>query len=155
MGEIIPITALAEWRQKQKKTIVATNGCFDILHVGHLRYLKEARLLGDRLVVGLNGDASVQALKGAERPINPEAHRAELLAALNVVDAVVIFPEKRATHFLSILKPHIYVKGGDYTVDQLDSEEVAAVKGGGGEIKILPLVPGQSTTEFLKKISSL
>jgi rfaE bifunctional protein nucleotidyltransferase chain/domain len=99
---------------------VATNGCFDLLHVGHLRYLTEARAFGDFLWVGLNGDASVRELKGPGRPLVPEADRAELLAAWRVVDAVTIFPEVRATAFLRAVQPDIYVKGGDYTAESLE-----------------------------------
>src|SRR5882757_7195103 len=103
------------------KRIVTTNGCFDLLHVGHVRYLRAARALGDALAVGLNGDQSVRELKGANRPINNEIDRAEILAALEDVDFVAIFPEVRATQFLEMVAPTIYVKGGDYTSDTLNA----------------------------------
>jgi len=154
MPQIIPLHQLASWRQEQRRLgrkVVATNGCFDLLHVGHLRYLQAARALGDCLVVGLNGDASVRELKGPTRPLNPEAERAELLAALKPVDVVTIFPEKRAVHFLTELQPDIYAKGGDYTEDQLDPDEVAAIRAGGGRIQILALVPGKSTSALVAK----
>ena len=114
--------------RKRGRKVVATNGCFDLLHVGHLRYLTEARALGDFLWVGLNGDASVRELKGPGRPLVPEADRAELLAAWRVVDAVTIFPDVRATAFLRAVQPDVYVKGGDYTVASLNAEEAAALR---------------------------
>src|SRR6201985_1607278 len=110
------------------KKIVATNGCFDLLHVGHVRYLQAARALGDVLVVGVNGDRSVHDLKGAGRPITPQSDRAEILAALSCVDMVAIFPEIRASKFLAAVRPAVYVKGGDYTSETLDEEELAILK---------------------------
>src|SRR2546423_11663134 len=127
------IITLDELREKSKrlqstgKRVVATNGCFDILHVGHVRYLATARKLGDVLVVGLNGDNSVCQLKGQGRPVNREQDRAEVLAALESVDYVTIFPELRATNFLRAAQPAIYAKGGDYTPDTLDPKERAAL----------------------------
>lgn len=153
--KLLKLSELADWRQeqrRQKRIVVATNGCFDILHVGHLRYLSAARGLGDVLVVGVNSDASVCALKGKGRPIHPAEERAELLAGLEAVGAVVIFSEEKATNFLKAVQPNVYVKGGDYRPEDLDSEEVAAVKEFGGKIEILPLVPGKSTTKLVKKI---
>jgi rfaE bifunctional protein nucleotidyltransferase chain/domain len=132
------------------KSIVLTNGCFDLLHVGHIRYLAAAKKLGDILVVGLNSDASVKTLKGAGRPINSEADRAEVLSALAMVDHVIIFPEKRATRLVRDLRPQVYAKGGDYTVESLDPEEVAALQEVGARIEILPLTPGKSTTNLIK-----
>ena len=134
------------------KRVVATNGCFDVLHVGHVRYLTAAKQLGDILVVGLNSDASVRQLKGADRPINPEADRAEILAALTVVDHVVIFADMRVNRLITILRPDLYVKGGDYSVDSLDRGEVDALRSVGAEIRILPLVPGRSTTRLIEAI---
>src|SRR5206468_653500 len=138
----------------QGRGMVFTNGCFDILHVGHVRYLQDARALGDVLVVGLNGDESVRALKGAGRPINSERDRAEVLAALGCVDYVTIFPEVRATNLLRELRPQIYAKGGDYTVESLNVDEQAVLREAGSEVKILPLVPGKSTTAVLEKIGA-
>lgn len=132
--------------------IVFTNGCFDILHVGHVRSLQAAKSLGDRLVVGLNSDESVRALKGANRPFNPESDRAEVLAALESVDYIVIFPEPRATKLLQEIRPHIYAKGGDYTPESLEQEEVQALRAIGTRIEILPLVPGKSTTNLIHLI---
>jgi rfaE bifunctional protein nucleotidyltransferase chain/domain len=138
--------------RKQRRKVVATNGCFDLLHVGHLRYLTEARALGDFLWIGLNGDASVGQLKGPGRPMVPEADRAELLAAWRVVDAVTIYPEVRATAFLKAARPDIYVKGGDYTVASLDQEEAAALAACSAKIEIVKLVPGKSTTRIVEKM---
>lgn len=134
--------------------MVFTNGCFDILHAGHVRYLQAARQLGDVLLVALNGDASVRALKGDGRPVNPEDDRAEVLCALGCVDYVTIFPEVRVTNLVRTIRPQIYAKGGDYTVESLNPEELAALKETGAEIKLLPLVPGRSTTSVLQKIGT-
>lgn len=157
MGRVLSLKELADWRRDEKaagRRVVATNGCFDLLHVGHVRFLQEARSLGDSLVVGLNGDVSVRALKGAGRPMNPEADRAEVLAALGCVDVVVVFPETRATHFLGVAQPDVYVKGGDYRPEDLDVDEQAEVKKAGGQIRVLKLTPGKSTTAVLAKAKS-
>lgn len=132
------------------KRIVATNGCFDILHVGHTRYLEEACRLGDVLVVGINSDDSVKQLKGPNRPINNESDRAEVLAALRCVDYVTIFGEPTADEFLKAVRPQIYAKGGDYTPDSLP--ETALVERLGAELVIIKLIPGKSTTQLLAKI---
>jgi rfaE bifunctional protein nucleotidyltransferase chain/domain len=132
--------------------LVLTNGCFDLLHVGHVRYLQQAAQLGGRLAVAVNGDESVQALKGPGRPLNGAEDRAEVLAALECVDFVTIFPAMRATAVIEAVRPAIYVKGGDYTLESLDSEEVAALKKVGAEIKTLPLVPGKSTTGLIERM---
>ena len=134
------------------KTIVFTNGCFDILHVGHVRYLAAAKRLGDILIVGLNGDASVRELKGSGRPLNLESERAEVIAALEAVDHVIIFSETRVSHLLRELRPHLYTKGGDYTLDNLDPEEVGVLKEINARIEILPWVPGKSTSKLLQTI---
>jgi rfaE bifunctional protein nucleotidyltransferase chain/domain len=137
------------------KTVVFTNGCFDILHVGHVRYLAAAKRLGDILVVGLNSDASVRELKGIGRPLNSQEDRAEVMAALEAVDHVIIFAEKRVSHLLRQVRPQIYAKGGDYTVDSLDSGEVVALKEIKARIEILPLVPGKSTSKLVQAIQQL
>ena len=134
------------------KSLVFTNGCFDILHVGHVRYLQQARALGDALVVVVNGDASVRALKGPTRPINNELDRAEVLAGLECVDFVVIFHTERVTDIVREIRPHVYAKGGDYTIETLDPGELEEA---GTRIEILPLVPGKSTTATLAKAASL
>ena len=154
-GKIVPLERLAAWRAALRsagKRLVVTNGCFDLLHVGHVTYLKNARDYGEALLVGLNGDDSVRQLKGPDRPINSEADRATVLAALQAVDAVCIFPEKTATHLLTVAEPYVYVKGGDYTVETLNQDERHAVEGSGGRIVIIPFVPGKSTTAVLQKI---
>jgi len=151
-GKIVTAAELALIRDAfaaQSKRLVFTNGCFDLLHVGHVRYLQAARALGDALVVAVNGDASVRALKGPTRPVNPEDDRAEVLAALECVDYVVIFPEMRVTNLIHAVRPQIYAKGGDYTPETLDKEEHAALDEAGSQICILPLVPGRSTTNIL------
>jgi D-glycero-beta-D-manno-heptose 1-phosphate adenylyltransferase len=139
------------WRYAGKRVVV-TNGCFDLLHVGHLRYLSQAKALGDILWVGVNADESVRSLKGPTRPIHAENERAELLSGLRVVDAVTIFTEKRATRFIERVSPDLYVKGGDYTPESLDPEERAALLGCRAVIRILPLVPGKSTTATLLRL---
>jgi rfaE bifunctional protein nucleotidyltransferase chain/domain len=136
------------------KRIVVTNGCFDILHVGHVRYLEAARELGDALIVGINGDVSVGKLKGEGRPVNNERDRAEVVAALECVTHVAVFPDVRATRFLRAAHPAIYVKGGDYTVDSLDPEERAALEQMKTEIRILPLEHGYSTSGLLSRLNS-
>ncbi|HXO94862.1 MAG TPA: adenylyltransferase/cytidyltransferase family protein [Candidatus Acidoferrum sp.] len=134
------------------KKIVATNGCFDLLHVGHVRYLQAARALGDLLVVGLNGDRSVHELKGAGRPITTQSDRAEILAALECVDLVTIFPEIRAMKFLAAVRPTVYVKGGDYSSETLDDEERAVLKEIGAEIRLIPFETGYSTSGLIEQI---
>jgi len=154
-AKIIEMDELAE-RARQLRVagekLVATNGCFDLLHVGHVRYLQAAHALGNALAVGLNGDQSVRGLKGVGRPVNNESDRAEVLAALECVDFVTIFPEKRATRFIKAARPAIYVKGGDYSSDTLDAEEQALLHEIGAEVRILPFVPGYSTSELLGKL---
>ena len=132
--------------------MVFTNGCFDLLHVGHVRYLQGARRLGDALAVGLNADASVRALKGAGRPLNHEADRAEVLAALACVDFVVVFAEPRATRLLAEVRPHVYVKGGDYRLETLHPEERAMLEWAGSRIEFVPMVPGRSTTSLIERM---
>jgi rfaE bifunctional protein nucleotidyltransferase chain/domain len=134
------------------KKLVATNGCFDLLHVGHVRYLQAARGLGDVLAVGLNGDRSVGELKGSGRPINKEEDRAEVLAALECVDFVTIFPEMRATQFILAAQPAIYAKGGDYTAETLNAEERSALQEVGAEIRIIPFEKGYSTSLLLEQL---
>jgi rfaE bifunctional protein nucleotidyltransferase chain/domain len=153
--KIIDMDELAERAKKLRaagKKLVATNGCFDLLHVGHVHYLQAARALGDVLAVGLNGDRSVRELKGAGRPINNERDRAEVLAALECVDLVTIFPEMRATQFISASGPAIYVKGGDYTSETLDAEESAVLRKIGAEVRILPFEKGYSTSLLLEQL---
>ena len=149
---------LPAWRAAMRtrgKKLVVTNGCFDLLHLGHVVYLEAARNLGDALLIGVNGDDSVRQLKGDTRPVNSEADRAAVLAALQSVDAACIFGEKTATRFLAAAQPDIYVKGGDYTLETVNQDERRAVESGGGRIVIIPFVPGKSTTALLEKITRL
>lgn len=155
MSIVIPFSEAGQIRdrlQLGEGKLVFTNGCFDVLHVGHVQYLEGARKLGDALVVGINGDDSVRELKGPSRPINEEADRADVLAALRCVDAVVIFPELRATRLIQSLRPDVYAKGGDYTVDLLNEEEREALQSVNCQILFLPLVAGRSTTATLAKL---
>ena len=146
------VAQLREDLDKQGRRLVFTNGCFDLLHAGHVRYLAEARSLGDALVVALNSDASVTQLKGPSRPVNTEEDRAEILKALRSVDAVCVFHEPRVTSLIGQIKPHVYAKGGDYTIESLNPEERAALEAVGAQIEILALVPGRSTTETIKRL---
>jgi rfaE bifunctional protein nucleotidyltransferase chain/domain len=149
---------LPAWRRQWRaagKRLVVTNGCFDILHLGHVTYLETARNLGDGLLLGVNSDAAVRGLKGPGRPVNSETDRAAVLAALESVDGVCIFTDTAATRFLAVAQPDIYVKGGDYTLETLNQEERRAVEAAGGKIVLVPLVPGKSTTGLLEKIAKL
>lgn len=153
--KLVPWDQLTTWRHAVRETgrrLVVTNGCFDLLHLGHVTYLEAARNQGDLLLVGVNADAAVKQLKGAGRPVNPEQDRALVLAALESVSAVTIFPEKTATRFLATAQPDIYVKGGDYTLETINQEERRVVEKAGGEILLLSLVKGHSTTATLKKM---
>ncbi|HSV73006.1 MAG TPA: D-glycero-beta-D-manno-heptose 1-phosphate adenylyltransferase [Chthonomonadales bacterium] len=135
------------------RRIVFTNGCFDILHIGHVRYLADARALGDLLVVGLNSDASVRRLKGERRPLVPQDERAEMLAHLASVDLVCIFEEDRPDDLIRIVRPDVHAKGGDYRADELP--EAPLVRSLGGQVAIVPLVEGRSTTLIVNRIVSL
>jgi glycerol-3-phosphate cytidylyltransferase len=137
--------------KKEGKKVVFTNGCFDILHVGHLRYLNEAKECGDILVVGVNSDDSVRRLKGPTRPINNEDDRAEMLCGLKAVDYAVIFTEDTPNNLIGELKPNIHVKGGDYKKEDLPETKI--VESYGGEVRILQLVDGKSTTNVVNKIA--
>jgi len=153
MGTVVSredLERLAESLRTQGKTLVTTNGCFDLLHVGHVRILKAARELGDALIVGLNSDRSVAKLKGPTRPITPENDRAEILASLACVDFVTIFDEDTPVEFLKLVKPNIHVKGSDYRA--ADLEETPVVEGFGGRIALLDLVPDRSTSSIVSRI---
>lgn len=130
--------------------MVFTNGCFDLLHPGHVSYLRAARALGDALIIGLNSDISINKLKGPSRPVVPEFDRATVLEALESVDAVVVFDEDTPIRLLREVKPAVYVKGGDYRVEDLPEAEVAVEIG--AEVKILPFETGYSTTALIEKI---
>lgn len=153
MGQILSRQEAAAYSQKarqQGQTVVLTNGCFDLLHVGHLRYLQQAKAQGDLLIVGVNADESVKRLKGPTRPLNPAEDRAELLAGLACVDAVVIFPEDTAEPLLGAIIPSLYAKGGDYTVETLP--ERPTLERLGIRPVFLDLVAGRSTTNLVSKI---
>ncbi len=152
MGQILTKNVLIEVINDLKENnvkIAATNGCFDILHVGHVKYLKEAKKCGDVLVVGLNSDVSVKMLKGETRPINPQSDRAQVLAALNCVDYVVIFDEISPIELLKSIKPDVYVKGADYTLETLPEAKPLLTLG--IDIKFVDLVLGKSTSNIIKK----
>jgi rfaE bifunctional protein nucleotidyltransferase chain/domain len=156
--KVVPLERLQQRAKDLRaagKKIVATNGCFDLLHVGHVRYLNAARALGGALIVGINGDQSVRELKGAGRPINNENDRAEIVAALACVDLVTIFPEMRATRFLELAAPDVYVKGGDYNQDTLNADEREVLQKVGAKIDIVPLERGFSTSDLVKRLSKL
>ena len=140
------------WRLLDK-TIAFTNGCFDILHQGHLEILAQAATLGDILVVGINTDASVKKLKGEHRPVNNESFRAQMLASLTMIDAVVLFDEETPLELIRIIEPDTLIKGGDYAIEQIVGAE--DVIKNGGEVKIIPLVKGYSTTALIQKIQEL
>lgn len=144
------IPELREKWQAEGTRVVFTNGCFDILHAGHVRYLNAARALGGCLVLGLNSDASVQRLKGPTRPVNNEEDRAEVLSALAAIDYVVIFSEQTAEELVREIRPDVYVKGGDYNVKALPEAEIVASYG--GETVLIPEVPGRSTSNIIKKM---
>lgn len=155
--KLIAWDRLPQWRAQVRatqRTLVVTNGCFDLLHVGHVTYLEAARNLGDALLVGLTNDVHVRALKGPTRPVTPEQDRAALLAALASVEGVCIFPDRNALRFLAAAEPDIYVKGGDYTLDTINQDERRLLEGRGGRIVILPGVPGQSTTGLLARLGT-
>lgn len=146
------VSLLAERRSRGQR-IVFTNGCFDLLHVGHTRYLQEARALGDLLVVGVNADASVRALnKGADRPIVPETQRAEVLAALACVDFVTLFEEPDPQRVIELVQPDVLVKGGDWAQDQIVGRQFVEARG--GTVRTIPLVPGMSTTNLVRRIQA-
>ncbi|MGL4534224.1 MAG: D-glycero-beta-D-manno-heptose 1-phosphate adenylyltransferase [Fusobacteriaceae bacterium] len=142
---------IIEEQKKLGKKIVFTNGCFDILHVGHLAYMNEAKRQGDILIVGVNSDESVKRLKGPTRPINSELDRAEMLSGLKAVDFTIIFTEDTPMEIIDELKPSIHVKGGDYKKEDLP--ETVVVEKHGGEVRILNFVEGKSTTNIVNKIN--
>ncbi len=163
MGEVVrfeELAALGERLRAEGKRVVFTNGHFDLLHVGHLRYLQAARALGDALVVAVNDDLTTRRRKGPTRPILPEGERAELLAGLACVDYVTIFPDDTAERAVALLRPDVYVKGGDYALGAADLAagkqplpEAAVVRAYGGEVRTIPLVPGRSTSEIERRIA--
>lgn len=144
------LAALCNQLRQQSQRIVFTNGCFDILHAGHVTYLQKARELGDVLVVGVNSDDSVRRLKGASRPVNNEDDRALVIDALRCVDYVCLFPEDTPLELITALLPNVLVKGGDYTPETIVGADV--VRSHGGKVEVIPLVDGKSTTNIIRKI---
>ncbi|MDX5422561.1 MAG: D-glycero-beta-D-manno-heptose 1-phosphate adenylyltransferase [Hymenobacteraceae bacterium] len=142
---------LQEWKAQGQK-IVFTNGCFDLLHLGHVDYLEKARQLGDKLVLGLNTDASISRIKGPSRPLQDEMSRARIMASLLFIDAVVLFDDDTPLELIKAVQPDILVKGDDYAVEQIVGHEVVEARG--GEVKTVPLVKGYSTTNIVKKIEN-
>jgi len=139
--------------RKRGKKIVFTNGCFDIIHAGHVRYLKKARSLGDVLIVGLNSDSSIRGIKGDLRPIVPEKERAEVLGALSCVDYIVVFNEATPIRLITAMKPDVLAKGADWASSAIAGADV--VKASGGRVARIPLVKGRSTTNIIKKILTI
>jgi D-beta-D-heptose 7-phosphate kinase/D-beta-D-heptose 1-phosphate adenosyltransferase len=153
MNEMMHIVTTIKAEQLKGKKIVFTNGCFDILHRGHVTYLNQARDLGDLLIVGINSDESVKRLKGPERPVNMLEDRAYVLSALKSVDYVIPFEEDTPLNLINLIMPDILVKGGDYTIDRIiGAQEVLA---NGGKVEIIPFVPGKSTSAIIDTIKTL
>jgi len=153
--KILTAATLPAWREelrRQSRRLVATNGCFDLLHLGHVSYLEQARNLGEALLVGITNDAGVRQLNGPNRPVNNENDRAAVLAALESVDGVFVFPELDACRLLETVRPDIYTKGGDYTLDTLVQVERRLLEKLGVKIVILPEVAGKSTTATLGRM---
>jgi len=147
------LAPLLQQARAQKKRIVFTNGCFDLMHIGHTRYLQAAKALGDVLVVGVNSDASVRSLnKAPDRPVVTEAQRAEVLAALGCVDYVVIFSEPDPLNLIAAVQPDVLVKGGDWDMDRIIGRGIVEQRG--GVVRTIPLVPGMSTTSLIQRIRS-
>lgn len=147
------LQAFSDQTRRRSKKIVFTNGCFDVLHFGHVDYLRKARQCGDCLVVGLNTDRSVRALKGKGRPVNPERDRAEILSELSCVDAVTFFGDPTPLHLIKRVRPDVLVKGADYSKDKIVGADF--VESYGGKVKRIPLVKSRSTTRTLKKLKDL
>jgi D-beta-D-heptose 7-phosphate kinase/D-beta-D-heptose 1-phosphate adenosyltransferase len=155
MGKLVSITQAIDLRRRlhqQEKMVVFTNGVFDLLHVGHVRYLQAARTLGQVLFVGLNSDLSTQKLKGPGRPLVPQAERAEILCALACVDYVMVFDEPTAERVVEILQPDVYTKGGDYADEARSLPEAPIVQGYGGRVVLLPYTSGHSTTRIVERV---
>ena len=162
MGRVVSLAELAVAMDAERaagKRIVLTNGCFDLLHVGHIRSLRAARTLGEVLVVGVNSDASVRSFKAPDRPLVPDVERAEVLAAIESVDYVVVFEEPTAERLADLVRPDVYAKGADYamtgaSVDESRLPEARVVSSNGGRTVLIPFVPGRSTTSLVERIRS-
>ncbi len=147
--EIQTIDKVRYWKELRKK-IVFTNGCFDILHAGHVHLLTEAKSLGDRLLIGLNSDQSIQNLKGLDRPLNPVEARATVLESLSIVDGVTIFQEDTPRNLIKKIIPHVLVKGGDYSIENVVGADT--VREAGGEVALIPILKGYSTSDLITRI---
>ena len=152
-GKVHDWNGAARWRRAQQGRVVFTNGVFDLLHPGHVDVLLGARRAGDRLVVGLNSDASVKRLKGPERPVRSEAERAYVLAAFEMVDCVVVFEQDTPLELIRLLRPDVLVKGGDYHEGTIVG--APDVRGWGGDVRVIPLTPGQSTTNIIRTLRGI
>ena len=148
-NRIQAIDKVRHWKESGEK-IVFTNGCFDILHAGHIHLLKEAKNLGDRLLIGLNSDQSVQNLKGPDRPLNPEYARASVLESLSMVDGVTIFQEDTPHELVKEIIPHVLVKGGDYSIENVVGADT--VRASGGKVVLIPILKGYSTSDLITRI---
>lgn len=155
MGEVRSLQSVIDRLApiRRDKKVVFTNGCFDLLHVGHVRYLKSAKELGDFLVVGINSDASVRALKGDERPLQNEEDRAEILASLECIDFVILFSDPTPVELIKAIQPDVLVKGGDWAIDKIVGADI--VRTAGGQVTTIPFVNGRSTTRLVEKIRQL
>jgi D-glycero-beta-D-manno-heptose 1-phosphate adenylyltransferase len=155
--KLMTLPQAVAWRDRQRaaqRRVVLTNGIFDLLHTGHLYYLRQARALGDVLIIALNGDESTRALKGPHRPVQTEEQRAYALGALEFVDAITVFHAPRLTAEIRALQPDTYCKAGDYTMEKLDPGERAALQEVGARIEFMPFLPGFSTTALIAKIKA-
>jgi len=150
---IYDLKQISEGLKEQNKIVITTNGVFDILHIGHIRYLKEAKKLGDILIVAINSDLSTKKIKGPNRPLNNENDRAESIASLECIDYVTIFNEEDPIKFLEKIKPDIHVKGGDYEMDQIIEKDI--VEKNNGKIVLIPEIKGYSTTDLIKRMINL
>lgn len=146
------VAALTESWKKAGEKVVFTNGCFDVIHLGHVRYLEQAKALGNRLVIGVNSDESVKRLKGPERPVNDQRARAAVLASLRFTDAVVVFEEDTPSELIKALKPDVLVKGGDYKIENIAGADF--VIQGGGKVEIIDFVEGYSSSKIIRKLKN-
>ena len=144
------LSAMSAQARKAGRVVVFTNGCFDLVHRGHIHLLRQAKALGDLLIVGLNSDVSVKTIKGPDRPIMPEADRIELIAALEMVDYLVVYSEPDPYQIIAAIKPNVLVKGGDWSVDEIVGADV--VEQNGGRVAVVPYLPGFSTTQIIERI---
>jgi len=144
------LSAMSDQARKAGRVVVFTNGCFDLVHRGHIHLLRQAKALGDILIVGLNSDVSVKTIKGPDRPIMPEADRIELIAALEMVDYVVVYSEPDPYHIIAAIKPNVLVKGGDWSADKIIGADV--VEQNGGRVAVVPYLPEFSTTQIIERI---